>query len=453
VSFNYRLGPLGWFSHPALRSGYTTTEDASGNYGMLDIIQALTWVRDNISNFGGDPHNITVFGESAGARNTMTLLLSPKASGLFQRAIVQSGSDRTTTVERGANYSDDPVAGHKNSSREIVNRLLIADHKATSREQAKTMQNGMSQEAIAAYLYQKSSFDLLDVYQDRVAGMLTFPQVFRDGTVLPAISAAQAFQNTATYNAIPVILGTNRDEYKLFMAQNPDHVKLYLGILPVIHDKKEYNLVARYLSAAWKISSVDKIADSLVASQGTTVYAYRFDWDEEPSRLGFDISMLLGAAHGFEIPFVFNNPDAGFSSQYTDSDDNLEGRKALSQAMSSYWAEFAYSGSPGQGRNGNQIPWTPWNNTSSASNRLMVFDSPNDQGVHMSPFTVTMAELKARLVAETGFTSQKTHCRIYVDLFGNMDSFFGDTSLWNDIEYHNLGKEGCKDYPKENFLK
>lgn len=91
VSVNYRLGPMGWFFHDALRDTSDTPEDASGNYGTLDLIAALGWVQENIAVFGGNPANVTLFGESAGGFNVLSLMASPPAKGLFHKAIVQSG--------------------------------------------------------------------------------------------------------------------------------------------------------------------------------------------------------------------------------------------------------------------------------------------------------------------------------------------------------------------------
>ncbi len=91
VSINYRLGNFGWLSHPALRSATASLEDNSGNYGTLDQVQGLKWVRDNIARFGGNPDKVTIFGESAGGWNVLALMASPLAKGLFHGAIVQSG--------------------------------------------------------------------------------------------------------------------------------------------------------------------------------------------------------------------------------------------------------------------------------------------------------------------------------------------------------------------------
>jgi para-nitrobenzyl esterase len=440
VTFNYRLGPFGWFSHSALRERGSTPANRSGNYGTLDIIRALTWVKINIAYFGGNPGNITVFGESAGGRNTVSMLLSPMARGLFHRAIVQSGSARTDTMAVAENYRD--AGGHYYSSREVINRLLIADKTAPDRKAARTHQEKMSDREIAEYLHGKSSSDILSVYKAWTAGMIYFPSLFQDGTVLPVGDSLEKFKSIDRYNAVPVILGTNRDEFKLFMAQNPKYVDRYFRIFVRIKDQKLYNLVARYRSDAWKAFGADEIAAVLRETQGPSVYVYRFDWDEEPSVLGMDMGTLLGAAHGLEIPFVFNNFSSGLGLGFLYTKDNRKGRETLSDIMSSYWAEFAYSGSPGRGRMGKEIEWKPWDN-SPMSDKFIIFDTPKGGGIRMSSETITRRILKKRLVAETGFPSQEKHCETYVRLFRNTD-------LWDGKEYENLGK-GCRDYPAERF--
>lgn len=133
VSIHYRLGVFGWFSHGALRDTAHNHADGSGNYGTLDMIQSLQWVKENISVFGGNPDNVTVFGESAGGRN----VLSPMAKDLFHRAIVQSGLSETTTIAQAENTIDADESGFDTSSSELLIKLLMADNKAVSREQAK----------------------------------------------------------------------------------------------------------------------------------------------------------------------------------------------------------------------------------------------------------------------------------------------------------------------------
>src|SRR5690606_6961277 len=116
VTVNYRLGSLGWFYHPAILEAGASGAAASGNWSTVDTIAGLQWVRENIATFGGDPDNVTIFGESAGGGNVMSLVTSPMAEGLFHRAIVQSGGIGTTSLAQGLNYTDDATPGHGNSS-------------------------------------------------------------------------------------------------------------------------------------------------------------------------------------------------------------------------------------------------------------------------------------------------------------------------------------------------
>ena len=212
-------------------------------------------------------------------------------------------------------------------------------------------------------------------------------------------------------------------------------------------------MYSSYTSDIWKAAAVDNPARVLRTSQGANVYAYRFDWDEEPKIMGADLSIILGAAHGLEIPFVFNTDKAGFTGAYTNSAKNSEGRTMLANAMSSYWTEFAYSGSPGKGRDGRQVEWKPWNDDTADSEKLIIFDTPQDKGIRVSSYSITLETVKKRLVAETGFESQENHCQLYVELFGDLKSDRSYLELWNDQEYESLGREGCRNYPRETFFR
>lgn len=443
VTLNYRLGPLGWFTHPALREEGLTREDISGNYGLLDIIKALKWVRKNIAGFGGDPHNVTVFGESAGGRNALTLMLSPLAKELFHNVIVQSGVLSTAPLHEAENYRDADLPGHQYSSREVINQLLIRDKRATDREGAKKIQQNMSPDEIREYLFEKGPFELLRAYQTWAGGMLFFPQDFRDGYVLPQGDPVERFSRAGEYNAVPVILGTNRDEYKLFMLEDPRFVEKYFGLYRTIRDIEVYNRVAKYRSDAWKAQSVDQIADSLYQSGKKPVYTYRFDWDEEPTILGLNVGTLLGAAHGVEIPFVFGNRESGFTSGFTVSDENREGIASLSKAMMSYWTQFARAGSPGRGHAGNQPLWKPWPGSNSQAEKLLVIDTEKDGGIRMSLYSISLREIKKQLISDNTFENQEMHCLTYREIFR-------ETELWNENEYETLGKSGCQDIINPN---
>ena len=217
ITINYRLGPFGWFYHPSLIETTNSKEDKSGNFGLLDQILALKWVKKNIKEFGGNPDNVTIFGESAGGHNVFSLISSDLASGLFHRAISQSGSTRTTSVEDASNYIDDELnPGWPTSSREIVNNLLIRNNDAKDAYEAKILQDSMNNSNLKDFLQSLSSSEILDTYQEKiVAGMFNVPRIIADGYVLP--KQGMEFRR-GQFNKVPTMLGTNRDEMKLFFA-------------------------------------------------------------------------------------------------------------------------------------------------------------------------------------------------------------------------------------------
>ena len=164
VTINYRLGPFGWLAHPGLREpgeSPQTLADNSGNYGTLDIIHGLQWVQRNITDFGGDPHNVTIFGESAGGFDVLTMMVSPLAAGLYHKAISQSGGMTLVPMSEAENYADDTNPGHGLSSRELVNKLLVADVRAGDRDTAKALQLTMSDAEVGEYLRSKSAEDIM----------------------------------------------------------------------------------------------------------------------------------------------------------------------------------------------------------------------------------------------------------------------------------------------------
>ncbi len=166
VSFNYRLGPLGWFSHPAIRASARDALDASGNFGTLDQIRALEWIEENISEFGGDPDNVTIFGESAGGTNVLALMLSDAASGLFDRAIAQSGSTDVFARSVAENPRDAALPGHRHSSAEIVVTLLEEAGLVPDRDAARDYAEALPARDLADLLRGRSGREILNAYRD-----------------------------------------------------------------------------------------------------------------------------------------------------------------------------------------------------------------------------------------------------------------------------------------------
>lgn len=408
VTANYRLGPLGWLRHAALREG-VTQEEASGNFGTLDQIAALRWVQRHIAAFGGDPGNVTIFGESAGARNVMALLVSPPAAGLFHRAIAQSGSVRIQQPDLAERFAAD--GGHPAGSNELIARLLERDRKADGHAAARAAVAKMKPSEIARYLRGKAPAELLLAYSnDRDEGLASVPNVFADGVVLPEAPPLERFGQADGYHRVPVMLGTNRDENKTFMLYDPRHVRSFTPLYRRVRNPDRYNALAQALSLHWKVTGADAPAAAL-ASSGGDVYVYRFDWDEEPTVLGADLAMMIGAGHGIEIPFVFGHFDLGRQARVLFPESTRATREKLAQRMMGYWAEFARTGRPGNGRDGANAEWQPFG-SEPGTRHFMVFDTEQGGGVRLEQGEVGIADVLASIERDPRLRSMSERCAV-----------------------------------------
>ncbi len=407
VSINYRLGPLGWFRHAALRAGAVDDDDRSGNYGTLDMIRALAWVRDDIGAFGGDPGNVTIFGESAGGRDVFSLLLSPRAAGLFHRAVVQSGDTATTPLAAAESFVDATPAGERNSASEIVLRVLAP---GVPRAEARERLAALAPADVAARLRALPAGDLVRAYRtESQEGLIDVPQVFRDGAVLPAGDPLEAVR-TGRYNRVPTILGTNKDENKLFLALNPEFTWRLLGLVPIVRDPLLYEATARHLTRHWRARGADEPAAAMRAVQGPSVFVYRFDWDEEPRVFTVDVSRLLGAAHGLEIPFVFGHWDLGSQTGLLFSSANEPGRVELARKMMAYWAELARIGTPSGPATMSLPRWEPY---ALPDGRSLVLDTTAGGGVRMESGHVTTTEALAAVATDGTLATAAAKCAVY----------------------------------------
>ncbi|MEE4190940.1 MAG: carboxylesterase family protein [Halieaceae bacterium] len=428
VTINYRLGMLGWLSHPVLREGRDPV-DQSGNFGTLDIIAALQWVQQNIHQFGGDPERVTVFGESAGGRNVFSLMATPLAEGLFHRAIAQSGAPRTTPLWRAEN----PVEqrGHPLSSAEWLAQRLVHDGRASNREAALVLLDTMPTTELHDFLYHLSPAELLQGLEGGF-GMYRAPQLFRDGVVLPENSLLEVFSDPERYNSVPLITGTNRDEMKLFMATSPEYVEQRFGILPRIRDPERYNAIAAYLSDSWKLLAVDRVAQTIASHAHQPVFTYRWDWDEGASSFLVDYATALGAGHGLEVGFVFGVYDQGITAPGLYNSENTPGRDQLAAQMRRYWGAFARDGRPAA----SPLPlWPRWRAGKPA---VMLLDTEADGGLRLSQSALSAEELAGRLASDTLIDDPATRCRLYARMF--LQGNNGD-DVWDAEGYRALGCE------------
>jgi para-nitrobenzyl esterase len=323
VTINYRLGELGFLAHPALTA--ESPDHASGNYGLLDQQEALRWVRRNILFFGGDPDRVTIFGESAGGLSVHSQLASPGSAGLFQRAIVESGADQLTQPSL--------------SAAEVAGTAFATAARCT--DQSAACLRGLT---VAQILAAQPISDASPTIDNK----------FLTRSVGAAFASGQ-------FNRVPILEGTNHDEYRLFVgitelqtgaplsaAAYPAAIQATLGVPAAVVPL----FVAQYPLASFPSPSLALSAlgtDGIFAcntrfveqrvSQFVPTFAYEFSDPSAPELLP-PVSFPYGAAHGFEVQYVFDLP-VTVPARGLDAD-----QQKLAATMVSYWTTFARTGQP-----------------------------------------------------------------------------------------------------------
>lgn len=391
VVVQQRLGPIGWLTHPSLRNGESALDD-SGNYGTLDNIKALEWIQKNIRFFGGNPHNVTITGESAGAHNVMNMVISPLATGLFHKAMSESGGMTTKTVAAGEIMAED-----------IINMILANQGVARDDWDAMTLEEqGNFLRNLDASVIWGSIFD-------GMTGM-TFDAI-QDGTVVPGSVVSTI--RSGNYNKVPIILGANKSESKAFMPlYGPLFQMPWINLLAVMEgympleavfptdfDLYLYNTAGYYGSRNWRAKFVDERARALADQQGK-VYAYQFNWGE-PGTGPEPFDVVYGAMHTLEIGFFFGDDTSTWGYAYS-PDNDTPGRQALSDAMMKYLSNFARYGDPNGPRwnhwchQKDKLPtWKPWSNEANGP-KAIFFDANADEAI------LTMSNEEVDILAEMG---------------------------------------------------
>jgi para-nitrobenzyl esterase len=437
VSINYRLGPFGWFTHPSIQNMQSGLDQTS-NFGTLDIIAALKWVQSNISFFGGDPNNVTIFGESAGGHNVLSLLVAKQAKGLFHKAISQSGY--TTTFSKQDAYNPNKISSSsKHSSWSIVDKII--------KDKSLIITQENNDNKIRELLKNLSPNDFFRYYSKRPS-YENLPLLTADEIVIPEIGLREALSKKEHINNVPVIAGSNRDEVKLWLASAKYFVDLDYSFLGSIfgvpkvslNDKDAFNLFNSYRSRAWKIRGVDDPLRSLLLAGNKELYAYRYDWDDHRRFIIADFKELIGAAHATEIPLLTGNNklvgDYGFLIY-----PRGPSKKFTSKNMMKFWTNFAKTGKPGKSTNG--VEWKKYDAQKNMSSHYMVLDKRIDLKMQYDNFS--FSSLIQDLYKEDALSSLEK-CVALLQIL----TYVGD-DLYD--EYVNEYPGNCSREQSEQFLK
>ena len=439
VRINYRLGPFGWFTHPAIQN-YQKEDDRSSNFGTLDIIMALRWVNENIEKFGGNPKNVTVFGESAGGHNVLSLLASKKAKGLFHKAISMSGYTTSISLQDAHKPLNKSVTSRYSSEQVVKN--LIDNHKTFKNIKINDY------EQIREALLDISSEDFFKIYAERES-YEELPLLTADGIVIPLIGLKDALSRKEHVNIVPTIAGSNRDEVKLWLASARYFVDLkysffgsILGVPKVkLSNEASYEAFNYYRSSAWKIRGVDTPLKSLSIAGNKELYAYRYDWDDHRKLFVANFKKLIGAAHATEIPLLTGNMD--LVGGYPLSDliyPPSYSKRYLSKNMMKFWAYFAKTGTPGD--SSNLVLWEPYLSKSDASYYLVL---DNKKNLAMAIDDISFKSLTKELIIDTRLTKREK-CVVLLQMF----TFVGDDLYDENIINY---PEKCERSDSEKFLK
>jgi para-nitrobenzyl esterase len=311
VTINYRLGALGFLAHPALSA--ESPDHISGNYGIMDQQFALKWVQRNIAAFGGNPRNVTIFGESGGGLSVLSHVASPKAAGLFHRAITQSGAYQLSMPT----LADEESHG-----------VAFAMSVGCKDQSARCLRSKSVKKILANWGLFDSSANV-------------------DGKLLPQ-SLDTAFA-TGQFNHVPLMQGTNHDEWRFFVnpitaAEYPSAVVDLVGPDAAPQVLAEYPL-ENFDNPAVAVGAVGtdlifacpaRSADQVLSTQVPT-FAYEFNDSNAPEIYLPPLGFPYGAAHATELQYLFELPQ---------SVDLNAGQIELSENMIRYWTQFARSGNP-----------------------------------------------------------------------------------------------------------
>jgi len=347
VTINYRLGALGFLAHPALADH---AGGPSGNYGLMDQQAALRWVQHDIATFGGDPHNVTLFGESSGGLSVLSQLASPGAHGLFERVIVESGAYTLTPVS---------LATAEAAGQAFAASAGCADQSASCLR----------------------SLPVSTILKDQDSAGYR-PDI--DGQVLT--ESLQKSLATGAFNHVPIINGSNLDERRLFVAidqlvgfpitsanyesmiQSSEQLSVAQADEVMVH----YPL-SSFPSPAIALAAVQTDAGfaclaltvDTSASKYVPTYSYEFADQNAPERYEPPVSFPYGAAHESEVQYLFDLSNTPYTGALSPQ------QEALATSMRRYWSDFATDGNPSSSGGAS------WPRFANATQDVLSLDTPS----------------------------------------------------------------------------
>jgi para-nitrobenzyl esterase len=369
VAINYRLSTLGFFASQETYKQYGTT----GNWGLLDQIKALEWVRDNIADFGGDPSQVTVGGESAGSHSVSALILSPLAKGLFRGAIMESGT--ILGIHSGSLYRGELQKAIESS--QMLANVFGASDTAEGLKQLRTVDAGV--------LNYSAPF----VTDQSVQPVFVMMPVY-DGTVLPIDPVAAL--KAGNYNKVNVLVGFNRDEGNLFIPATTDSTgyeafaartigkdwRRYIERFPVDENNTAAQRARQLLTYEYFSAGTKLFADAL--GDNTPVYLYKHDFVTPNNPIQ---GLGPGVYHGSEMVYAFNNlAIRGLSGKE---------HEKIAGEIHTRWVNFIKNGDPNVGATPpTNVTWPQYNK---ANTSVIVFDE-----------SVTTGSLSAKEKEDLDFT-------------------------------------------------
>lgn len=345
VNFNYRIGRFGFFGFPALTA--ENPQGPNGNYGYMDQIAALKWIKANVAAFGGDPDNITIFGESAGGWSVHTMLASPMAGGLFNKAIIESGGGRGFLMGKRQVTGDLPNAPSLET---------IGVNFAKANGIAGT--DAVALKALRALPADKVVAGLNMMTMGPQDGAPTYGGPAIDGQIV--VQAPNEAYKAGQFAKVPVMIGATSADLGFSMARSVDEALAPFGTAKdkalAAYDPNKTGVVK---DVSWSVGmdktmiEPSRLTAQLFAEQGLPAYEFRFSYVAPAAAAAFENSpmaqfMMKGAQHASEVPYVFNTvanvvPGA------------VAADLATGKAMNAYWINFARTGNP----NGPGLPDWP----------------------------------------------------------------------------------------------